>query len=400
MLFTHYLVSTQLVVMLLLRLSSFLHTKVLDLYSLQVVLQRQQQLYLQYLLYCTISLLLHSLLVILIGSVGMHLKLLVDYLVSVVVLKQGHTHILRHHMISGLILIGVSLVMHIIQSMMLLTMVLLQRYKQKVKRVGELYGGTIPLVLVTHHRLLVLQTTTLLKMELLDSHMDTLHLVLVVNHSSLVTLVVLDLYSLQQVLVNVSLLLSLVRTHHLEILVVLVLLLEPRYSLDLVIFLPLVVLLSVGHTITIYPPLWMLALNSMVLSQTVLQLLMTMVLLMRFSMVVNMIMVRSSTVSIPTVRQANTQLVVMQLVDLLEHLIKVLDLYSLLVVQQKLLQWITRQLVSSTSSLHLSLSVTPMHSAGVTQDLVLSTHLVVLLNLEHGIIVIPYQLPRQVQTMV
>ena len=75
--------------------------------------------------------------------------------------------------------------------------------------------------------------------------------VLLLSHLVRVYTLVLDLYSLQVVLVNVYLLLSLVRIHHLEILAVLfhnqVLLLR----LDLDQYSELVVLPSVGHMIMI-----------------------------------------------------------------------------------------------------------------------------------------------------
>ena len=65
------------------------------------------------------------------------------------------------------------------------------------------------------------------------------------------------------------------------------------------------------------------------------------------------------------------------------YLLKLVLVLSLLSVeQQKLLLWITRQLVSSTSSLHLSSLVTPIDSAGVGMLLVLYRLSVVQQSLE------------------
>ena len=310
---------------------------------------------------------------------------------------------INSHMIFGLMLIGVLLVMHIIQSTMLLIMVLLLRYKQKVKRTLVLSGGTILPVLVTHHRLLVLLTTTSQWMGSLDSHMDSQRLVLVVRDLSLVYSVVLDPYSPQVVLVNVLLLLSLVRIHHLEILVVLVFYHVPSERLDLDLFLDLDLLVKQGLMHTMSPQVSHLQLMTGILYRHMLvrsSLHSTLVRFTHHRQTAKRIGVRFSTLQQQMLPREPTHLMVMQLVDSLEHLIKVLVVYSQQVVQQKLLQWITRQLVSSTSLLHLNLLVTPIASVGSIQEQVISTHSVDVLSLEHGITVIPYQPLRQVQTMV
>ena len=76
-------------------------------------------------------------------------------------------------------------------------------------------------------------------------------MVLLPSHSVRVYTLVVVLYSLQVVLVNVYLLLSLVRIHHLEILVVLVHSHVLLLRLDLDQYSELVVLPSVGHMIMI-----------------------------------------------------------------------------------------------------------------------------------------------------
>ena len=76
-------------------------------------------------------------------------------------------------------------------------------------------------------------------------------MVLLPSHSVRVYTLVLDLYSLQVVLVNVYLLLSLVRIHHLEILVVLVHSQVLLLRLEQDLYSQQVVLLSVGHMIMI-----------------------------------------------------------------------------------------------------------------------------------------------------
>ena len=76
-------------------------------------------------------------------------------------------------------------------------------------------------------------------------------MVLLLSHSVRVYTLVVVHYSLQVVLVNVYLLLSLVRIHHLEILVVLVHNQVLLLRLDLDQYSELVVLPSVGHMIMI-----------------------------------------------------------------------------------------------------------------------------------------------------
>ena len=76
-------------------------------------------------------------------------------------------------------------------------------------------------------------------------------MVLLPSHSVRVYTLVVVHYSLQVVLVNVYLLLNLVRTHHLEILVVLVYSHVLLLRLEQDLYSQQVVLLSVGHMITI-----------------------------------------------------------------------------------------------------------------------------------------------------
>ena len=87
------------------------HLKVVVHYSLLVVLLRLLFINLLRILYYTISSLHLNLLVTPIGLFGMHLQVQVDYLDLVVVLSLEHMITVRHHMISGLMLIGVLLVM-------------------------------------------------------------------------------------------------------------------------------------------------------------------------------------------------------------------------------------------------------------------------------------------------
>ena len=119
--------------------------------------------------YCLLILLHLNLSATLTGSAGMHRLLKVDYSVLVVVPRDLLTIITRHHMIYGLLKTKVLLQI-VLQPLLILVQLL--RFNTVERKIKELSGGTILLVLDTLILLLELQIITLLVMVLQDSVMD------------------------------------------------------------------------------------------------------------------------------------------------------------------------------------------------------------------------------------
>ena len=119
--------------------------------------------------YCLHILLHLNLSEILTGSVGMHRLLKVDYSVLVVVLKKLLMIIMSSHMIYGLLKTKVLLQI-VLQPLLILVQLL--RFNTVERKIKELSGGMILLVLDILILLQVLQIITLLVMVSLDSTME------------------------------------------------------------------------------------------------------------------------------------------------------------------------------------------------------------------------------------